>query len=147
MKISAGIFITCNNKILLCHPTTLGWTNSFSIPKGGVNDGESLIDAAIRETKEEVGITITKDQISNLDNPIEIQYISKKNELFKKVYVFISNINDISDIGLSSEILDTNQLQLSEVDWAGFIDKEESSNKIFFRFKSLLNYLKDTCVI
>ena len=121
--------------------------NSFSIPKGGVDEGETLLDAAIRETKEEVGITINPSQISNIDNPIEVQYISKKNEFFKKVFVFIVKIENLSEIGLTSEIIDTKQLQVGEVDWAGFMDKEDSMNKIFFRFKPLLCHINDICVI
>ncbi len=31
-------------------------TNSYSFPKGGVDDGESHLEAAIRETNEETGI-------------------------------------------------------------------------------------------
>jgi 8-oxo-dGTP pyrophosphatase MutT (NUDIX family) len=138
MKISAGTAIIYRNKILLCHPTNNSWVNSFSLPKGGVDEGETIIDAALRETREEVGITIGRTQISNLNKPLEFDYINKKNELFKRVYVYIVKIDDLSEIGLKSEIIPTNQLQIAEVDWAGFLDIEEANVKIFYRFKSLL---------
>lgn len=141
VSISAGIAILYKNKILLCHPTTLPWVNSFSIPKGGVDEGESLIDAAIRETFEEVGIVITTDKISNLNDPIEVLYINKAGLLFKKVYVFIVKINSLSEIDSNSEILEKSRLQPSEVDWAGFMTSEESDRKIFYRFKPLLNLI------
>jgi hypothetical protein len=32
-------------------------------------------------------------------------------------------------------------LQPEEVDWAGFLDKEEAEKRIFDRFKSILKYL------
>lgn len=141
MNISAGIAILYNNKILLCHPTSLPWVNSFSIPKGGVDDGETLLEAAIRETKEEVGINIDPDQISNLDDPIEVLYINKSGKLFKKAYVFIVKITSLSEIQSDSEVLEKSRLQASEVDWAGFLDVEEASTKIFYRFKTLLNLI------
>lgn len=141
MKISAGVAILYKNKILLGHPTSLPWVNSFSPPKGGVDEGETYLDAAIRETKEEVGINIETSQISNLDSPIEFLYINKKGELFKKCYIFIVKINELSEIGLDSETLDKSQLQASEIDWAGFMTREDAKDKIFFRFQPLLNMI------
>ena len=141
VKISAGTFIIYKNKVLMCHPTTLPWTNSFSPPKGGVDEGETLLEAAIRETREEVGIYLTPDQISNEDDPIEVLYINKAGVLFKKVYIFLVKIKSLSEINSSTEVLDKARLQPSEVDWAGFMTKEEVENKIFFRFKPLLNLI------
>ena len=141
ISISAGTAILYKNKILLCHPTTLPWVNSFSPPKGGVDMNETLLEAALRETSEEVGIHLDVSQISNPDDPIEVLYISKKGELLKKAYIFIVKIKSLSEIDASNEVLDKSRLQASEVDWAGFMTKEEAENKIFFRFKPLLNLI------
>lgn len=141
VSISAGTAILYKNKILLCHPTTLPWVNSFSPPKGGIDNDETLLEAALRETSEEVGIHLDVSQISNPDDPIEVLYISKKGELFKKAYIFIVKIKSLSEIDASSEVLDKSRLQATEVDWAGFMTKEEAENKIFFRFKPLLNLI------
>ena len=78
MKISSGTCILYKNKILFCHPTNGSWINTYSPAKGGVDEGEKIIDAAIRETKEEIGINIDIEQISNPNNPIEIIYYNKK---------------------------------------------------------------------
>lgn len=141
ISVSSGIAILYKTKILLCHPTNLPWRNSFSIPKGGVDEGESLIDAAIRETKEEVGIDIRKEQIENIDEPIEVLYINKAGKLFKKCYVFIVKIKSLSEIDVESETLDKEMLQATEVDWAGFMTKDEADEKIFYRFKPILNLI------
>lgn len=141
VSISAGTAILYKNKILLCHPTTLPWVNSFSPPKGGIDGDETLLEAALRETSEEVGVHLDVSQISNPDDPIEVLYISKKGELFKKAYIFIVKIKSLSEIDASSEVLDKSRLQAVEVDWAGFMTKEEAENKIFFRFKPLLNLI------
>lgn len=141
MKISAGTAILYKNKILLGHPTNLPWVNSFSPPKGGVDEGENFLQAAIRETWEEVGIRVTESQIENIDSPIEFLYVNKKGELFKKCYIFIVKISDLSEIKSECETLDKSQLQATEIDWAGFMTKEEAFDKIFFRFQPLLNMI------
>lgn len=141
MVISAGTLIIYKNKVLLCHPTTLPWKKSFSMPKGGVDDGESLIEAALRETREEVGIHLDIDQILNPEDPIEVLYINKAGVLFKKVYIFIVKIESLSEIDSNSEILEKSRLQSSEVDWAGFMTRDEAMDKIFYRFKDILNLI------
>lgn len=141
MKISSGIAIFYKNKILLGHPTNMPWKNSFSPPKGGVDEGENFLQAAIRETWEEVGIKIDESQIENIDSPIEFLYVNKKGELFKKCYMFIVKISDLSEIKSECETLDKSQLQATEIDWAGFMTKEEAFDKIFFRFQPLLNMI------
>ena len=55
--------------------------------------------------------------------------------------MFIVKISDLSEIGLQHETLDKSQLQATEIDWAGFMTKEEAFDKIFFRFQPLLNMI------
>jgi len=142
MKISAGIAIIYRNKLLLCHPTNNRWINSFSLPKGGVDLGESFLEAAIRECREEVGIEINPSQISNPKNPIRVDYVNKGGIMFKTVYVYVVWISKLSEIGLETEIVPKEQLQASEIDWAGFLTYEEGRDKIFHRFLSVLELVK-----
>nr|HPI82233.1 NUDIX hydrolase [Candidatus Paceibacterota bacterium] len=58
IQLSAGLAIIQNGSILLGHPTGQKWWGTFSIPKGQVEKGEDLLEAAIRETREEIGINI-----------------------------------------------------------------------------------------
>jgi ADP-ribose pyrophosphatase YjhB (NUDIX family) len=129
--ISAGLLIIQDNKILLCHPTGSKWWGTYGIPKGIVEEGEDVIDAAIRETKEEVGIEIPKQWV--WPKIYTIDYINSDNELFKKVYYYIVKTENI--------VIDKSKLQKEEVDWAGFVDKREAEKRILWRFKSMLKYL------
>lgn len=135
MKISSGIIIKYKDKILLCHPTNSSWNGTFSFPKGLVNDEEDLIDAAIRECFEETGIIVSKN---NIINKFCVKY-TKGRTLYKKVYLFQINIESLEEIGLTQEVVDKDKLQLEEIDWCGFVNKNEIENKIFWRFKNIIN--------
>ena len=64
-KTSAGLllfrFVDGTAEVLLVHPGGPFWAKrdlgAWTIPKGTVNDGESLLDTALREFHEETGIT------------------------------------------------------------------------------------------
>jgi len=136
MKKSAGLLIIQDNKILLAHPTSAPWKGSYSIPKGGIEDGENFIETALRETKEEVGLDIPFNMIDR-NNEYVVEYKNKKGRVFKKVYYYIVKLKD----NTIPNIIPNNQLQLDEVDWAGFLDLETAKEKIFWRFKEMLNFI------
>jgi DNA polymerase len=141
MEKSAGIIIILNNnKLLLSHPTNARWSNTYSFPKGHIEENESQIEAAIRELKEETSIEITEDRIIDKE-PIVVQYNDRKGKIYKEVYLFKVYINDISEIGLSDETLPKEMLQIEELDWCGFLTKEEAKTKIFYRVADLLNLI------
>ena len=63
--VSAGLLLyrlsRGNLEVFLAHPGGPFWSRrdagAWTIPKGAVNDGESLMDAACREFTEETGVT------------------------------------------------------------------------------------------
>lgn len=142
MKKSAGVIIILNNeKVLLGHPSNASWVSTFSFPKGGIDKDESKIKAALRELKEETSVCIKKDLICNKEEPIVVEYKDKKGVIYKKLYLYLVHISCISEIGLESEVIPKKRLQLEEMDWAGFMTKEEANEKIFYRFKHLLEVI------
>jgi len=138
MKISAGILFIYNKKLLLCHPTNASWHGTFGIPKGLVEQDETLFEAAVREVKEEIGLDYyTLDKKSIIRIPKYVDYKNKHNKIYKRVYYFIVNLNSIEN-----EIIPKDQLQQEEVDWAGFLNYNEAQDRIFWRFNEILEYIK-----
>ena len=59
MPESAGIIVKVNNKILLCKRSeSSNYGGYWSPPMGGIEKGESPLEAAVREFKEETNINI-----------------------------------------------------------------------------------------
>jgi ADP-ribose pyrophosphatase YjhB (NUDIX family) len=129
---SAGLVIIQNNKILLAHPTNAAWEKSYSIPKGIIENNESTLSAAIRETAEEVGIVNIEKYINHFE--YEIPYINNKGKLYKKVYYYVAYLPD----NYLPDVLPKSQLQLSEVDWAGFLDLYTAKEKIASKLNEVL---------
>lgn len=135
MEISAGILFLYNKKFLI---TKSKGTNVFTPPKGHVEPGESFLEAAIRETSEEIGILYT-----DLEESIEVPYKDKRNKTYKRVYIFIKKILNLSEIGLISENVPLAQLQADEVESACFMDYDEAKSKVLRHYVPLLDFIKN----
>jgi len=138
MKVSAGIAIVWKGKVLVAHASNASWFRTYTPPKGGVEAGELPIDAAIRETEEEVGIKVRS---SDLLDPFEVLYINPKGKVYKKVILFPLIIKSLSEIGLSSEKVPLGQLQLEEVDDARFMLPDEFKERVLPRYYEPLKEL------
>lgn len=135
LELSAGLVIVQKGTILLCHPTGQKWWGTYSIPKGHVQEGEDLIDAAIRETKEEVGIVIDKSDVID-KKPKFVDYKDKTGKLYKRVYYFLANPSEI----IKKEAIIPDK---KEVDWAGFILPEKAEFRILWRLKPVLKHIDE----
>ena len=133
LALSAGLVIIQDNKMLLLHPTGAPWKKSYSIPKGHVEEGEGILEAALRESKEEAGIDPDNLIIEDPEPNKFIDYTNKKGKLYKRVYYFVAH---------PEQPISKFKLQKKEVDWGGFLSKEEAKDRIFWRFKPLLKLLK-----
>jgi ADP-ribose pyrophosphatase YjhB (NUDIX family) len=135
VELSAGLAIIQNNTILLGHPTNQKWQGTFSIPKGRVEEGEDLLDTAIRETREEIGITIDPSDIEDTE-PQYIDYKDKKGVTYKRVYYFIVK----PKIEIKSTAITPDK---KEIDWAGFLLKDAANQRIFWRLKDILKNMEE----
>jgi len=139
-KFSAGLAIIYDNKILLAHTTNRGWYGSYGIPKGGIEKGETHFEAALRETKEEVGIKVPKNLINKNDKHTFV-LTTRKYKYTKIVYYYIAQISDLSQIGLKDLVIPKRQLQTEEVDWAGFLDYDEAMKRVMKSQQVVINNL------
>jgi ADP-ribose pyrophosphatase YjhB (NUDIX family) len=135
LELSAGLVIVQKGAILLCHPAGQKWWGTYSIPKGHVEEGEDLIDAAIRETKEEIGIIIDRKDIIG-KKPKFVDYKDQKGLLYKRVYYFLANPTDL----IKTEAIIPDK---KEVDWAGFIMPDKAMYRILWRLKPVLSYIDE----
>lgn len=78
MEISSGIIFIKDVKILLCHATN---TPYWGIPKGHIDEGETALEAALREVKEETNFTVT-DPENLVDLDEHFYYKGKNMHLF-----------------------------------------------------------------
>lgn len=109
-------------EILLGHPTRAPWSGSYSIPKGGIDPNEDPVDAAIRETREEVGIVIDPSRLTAFG------VVENRREGKVKKYLLYWRV-DVTGLGFP-DVLPTRQLQLAEIDWAGFLPVDTALGKV-----------------
>jgi 8-oxo-dGTP pyrophosphatase MutT (NUDIX family) len=90
MDYTAGIFLfNGKHEILLVHPTNARM-DTWSIPKGYVDDGETVLETAKREFFEETNVKIDDLKLVYLKEGKQVMYASKKKTLcpfFAKVLV------------------------------------------------------------
>jgi len=96
IRIRPGIFVLIIDKsgryLMLKRADKQG----FEFVKGGMNIGESFVDAALRELREEIGITMARDKLIEL--PIALSFKFPKKEgyeirIYKGFLVIEDNIN------------------------------------------------------
>ena len=73
-RLSCGVVIVnAERELLLCHVTG---QNHWDLPKGGIDPGETPLQAALRETREETSLRLQADGLLDLGR---FQYTGKKN--------------------------------------------------------------------
>jgi predicted NUDIX family NTP pyrophosphohydrolase len=95
MLTTCGVLITDGTNYLICHPTGSKW---WDLPKGQQDPGESYAETAVREMREETGITATEDQLEFIG---VFKYRPKKDlALFK---MKVENMPDVTSLRCESK--------------------------------------------
>lgn len=109
---SAGLvtYFNENGQILylLLHYTAGHW----DFPKGIIEEGETPVEAALRELKEEAGITAELD--THFQQPISYLFKDGKSELVSKKVLFFVGKTEEKKIILSDEHVDYKWLSYDE---------------------------------
>ncbi|MEK6910936.1 MAG: NUDIX domain-containing protein [Nanoarchaeota archaeon] len=150
-KTSAGILIykivEGKLKVFIVHPGGPFWKGkdekSWDFPKGELDEGEDLLEAGIRELKEETGIDFSnkkREEFLSLGN------IVRKDG--KTVHIFAIE-GDWSGILMGSSYVTVvdgksgKQIRFLEVDNAGFFSVEDARKKVFASLVEFLDRLED----
>jgi len=138
-RYSAGLAIIYDGKVLLGHSAGRKPNTGYGISKGGIENGESNLQAAIRETAEEFGIKVPLSLIDKNEYTFLVTSVTYKYN--KVVYYYIVNVDDLSEIGLKDIVVPKKQLQTKEIDHALFMDKTEASKHIMLSQNVVLQKL------
>ena len=118
-RLSCGVVIlNPDRELLLCHVTG---QNHWDLPKGGIDAGETPLEAAQRETREEAGLQLHEDDLIDLGR---FRYTSKKDlHLFATVLPRV----DLAVLHCDSHYLDRHSgRQLPEMDGFGWFSFERA---------------------
>ncbi len=109
----AVLFVNESQEVLLLKPT---YRDDWNLPGGVLEEHESPLDGAVRETKEELDLTINRTdlQLSSVD------YRPAKNGLVDKLYFYFYGG------ALSEEAIQSISLQAEEVEEMRFVSLEEA---------------------
>lgn len=124
---SCGCIIIKNNKVLLVYEKN---RNFWGFPKGHMEDGETEIETALREVKEEVGLDVEIDK----DRRYTLNYVIR-DEIDKTTVLYIAKAKNEEIIMQENEI--------ENIRWCSF---EEALNTLTFdnwkeMFKKVINDL------
>ena len=105
--------------------------NKWDLPKGKIEDNEKIKDAAIREVKEETGLTNIKilDELS----PTYHTYFSNGKRILKKTNWF-----EMFSPG-NSELIPQLQEGITEVKWIKILDIDEALNNTYLSIKDVVS--------
>lgn len=83
LNIAVHVFLNKDNELLLLkRKNTKVFDKMWSVPSGRLDSGEGILKAAVREAKEEVGIDIN---IEDLSQPL---FMHHRDERGERLYVF-----------------------------------------------------------
>lgn len=142
MEHTFGFIIKSKNKYLICHPFGSSWGDgNWSLPKGRAKKGESELETALRETKEETSLDLKsyKGKISKIGTFV---YPSRKKEI--TIFLFEGDKNlKFKEVSCASLITHGEYKGKPEIDLCVWVSLKEAKSKLHNSVFPALNMLKD----
>lgn len=125
-EISAMAVVFLKDKILVTEELIYGKVR-LSLPKGHVEQGETLIDCAIRECFEETNCKLTKNQVLKELEPFIVNFLNSENEeVEKEIYPIVFKVDELPELKIKEERV----LKITFMDIANFLSKASYENVI-----------------
>ena len=130
-----GIAFIENNKLLIVQSKKSSKTNSYTFIGGGVENGETLLEAAIREVSEEIhnGFTISPSELELVMTKKEVAASDPNKQI--EMHTFIAHKKINVELTTNEEIIDYH--------WYSIDEDYNVSNSI----KDFLEYAKKNNII
>ena len=109
MEKSCGVVLLNSNKVLLLQHVSKGRKGHWDFPKGHVDKGETEIETALRELKEETGIKHVKI-IDDFRDTISYTFLRDQKRIGKEVVFFVATTIE-NEVNLSNEHADFKWLE------------------------------------
>ncbi len=93
---SAMAIVMCNGKILATNEMIYG-TEKLSLPKGHVEEGETPIEASVRECYEETNVVVDCSNLVRKLTPYSYEFLTPSNKLIRKT--IIPYLFEVEDFG------------------------------------------------
>jgi predicted NUDIX family NTP pyrophosphohydrolase len=150
MQRSAGILLFRKNptiQVYLVHPGGPYFSHRdegyWSIPKGGIEDGETNLEAALRELEEETSVNLTHIPEEKFIELGEIKYTSGK-RIYTYAFEFESEVPFKSiTTWIEFPYKSGKKLEIPENDRGEWFTLEEAYKKLGINQKDLVQMIKD----
>lgn len=139
MKTTCGVFLICNKKLLIGHVTNT--QNDWSIPKGLMDPGETELQSALRELKEETNIDASSINVIEIDSIYETYHHKKK-----RLCAFLAFTDNEHD-AICYSMVKSVEIPFPEIDCFKWVNYDEALEKIHPTQKIILKYYIDNNLI
>ena len=119
---SCGVIVTDGQRLLLGHASR---SPRWDIPKGGVEPGESLAEAALRELREETGLVAPEAALM----PLGVRPYLRNKDLALFAWV-VDNLPDPKTLVCSEYFVLPNGSRLPEFDRFGLFTPDEARERV-----------------
>lgn len=142
---SAGILLKCGDEFFLVHATGCQKMQGWGIPKGRVDKGETPEQAAVRETKEECGLTVSPSDIKFL-TIIDYNSRDEVGPVRKFLHVFLCEVSpEVMDYKFYCDSYFTDRknsnIKIPEIDDFGWFKLDKGRKIATKSFKQVFDLL------